>query len=95
MDVNFTDDYLFLTLNLEENGGNSPSLNISSNDGYIVASKLGTFPTVALQSRGSNLTIYEFGAKSTPYSPDLVSVSLVNIIASTILSQIVFEMRRT
>ncbi len=72
LDVNFVDDYLFLTLAIREKSENVQGLQIAVKDGYIVASKAGSFPTVAVQSRNSNLTIYEFGARTIPYTVEAV-----------------------
>ncbi len=45
---------------------------MSTSDGHLVISKMGSFPKVSLQSRGDSLTIYEFGARSMPYVAETV-----------------------
>ncbi len=80
VDTNLTDDYLFFTLVYKEGGDNVRLHKIEGMEGGISATWGGVFPSVTVQARGSNLTIYEFGAQRIPYSVEMVSLIFMKTV---------------
>jgi len=71
--VNLIDEYLFFTLEFKEGADKSAVHFDGDINGTIKSSWGRQFPTVTLQSRGNNLTIYEFGISSIPYNAENVN----------------------
>ena len=68
------DEYLFITLIIGEIEDSSKKMMITANESEIIVTKPGAFPSIMLQSRGNNLIIHEFGARSTRYTLEAVNI---------------------